>query len=310
MNRLLLTGLISASAISLVSCDKETENSYTNTTPVSAYNLYVSADGDAAPSTGSALYKFTLKFPESTIQVAADNMALPGGSTASFSTVGMKLASAIVSVDETSREVIAFGAEDATEGGTDVSELKGYLTQAACLPPDITVPGYKWFVPSNTLHYVVMQYTLNDRWNVRTFWPDATFKGSTVTSYPGMTEAYSNSGISYRIVMRLNKDNALTDKADIIFYNAKFAPKAPEITVVLKNLDLKFNDRGYTVEGTDVIPYMVEADDLQETPRFKFNKFDMRVTGDLTSAVIVYQVADVYKGTFTGVCVVRPATIN
>ncbi len=310
MNRLLLTGLISASAISLVSCDKETENSYTNTTPVSAYNLYVSAAGDAVPSTGSALYKFTLKFPESTIQVSADNMALPGGSTSSFFTVGMNLASATIKVDETSREVIAFGADEATESGSAVSELSGYLTQAAYLPPDITVPGYKLFVPSNTLHYVVMQYALNDRWNVRTFWPDATFKGSTITSYPGMTEAYSNSNISYRIVMHLNEDKAVTDKADIIFYNAKFAPKAPEITVVLKNLYLEFNDRGYTVKGDDVIPYMVEAEDLQETPRFKFNKFDMRVTGDLTSAVIEYQVADVYKGSFSGVSVVRPTALD
>lgn len=64
------------------------------------------------------------------------------------------------------------------------------------------------------------------------------------------------------------------------------------------------------MKGDDVIPYMVEAEDLQETPRFKFNKFDMRVTGDLTSAVIEYQVADVYKGSFSGVSVVRPTALD
>ncbi len=302
---------MAGAAVSLVSCDKEngSGSSYSSTTPVSAYNLYVSAAGDGEAYTGTAVYKFTLKIPEYTIQLAADAMATPGGSTASFSTVEMNFATAYVSVDDMSREVIAFGAEDAAEGGTKVSGLKGYLTQAAYLPVGETVPGYTVLVPSNSLHYAVMQYTLNDRWNVRTFWPDATFRGSTVTSYPGMTDAYSTDGISYRVVMQL-RDGAISDKADVIFYNAKFAPNAPEITVVLKNLDLQFTENGYTVSGVDAIPYMVEAGALQETPRFKFNRFDMDVTGDLTTAVIGYQVADVYTGSFTGVSVVRPVSGN
>lgn len=306
-----MTGFVAVSVFAMSSCSKDSEsnNSYTSTTPISAYNLYVASDGSGSSSTGLALYDFTMTFPAYTIQVSADNMAVPGGVSSSFATVPMNLKSSMVTVEETGREIISFSSDNASESSTRIRNLKGSLTQAAYFPPEVTVPGYKLLLPGNTKHYVLMQYNLNDNWDVRTFWPDVTFKGSTVTTYPGMGEAFFNSGISYRVVMQL-KDKAITDKADVIFYNAKFAPKAPEITVVLKNLDLEFNERGYTIKGHDVIPYMLEAGELQETPRFKFNSFDLRVAGDLTSAVIDYRVADIYSGSFTGISVVKTSNLN
>lgn len=304
MNKLLLIGVVAASSLAITSCSGDSENRSTTTTPINAYNLFVPASGDGDVYTGLALYKFVTTFPEATIQLGVDNMTMPGGGNTSFSTISMPIASAMVSVDDSGREVIIFGDKNPGESGAKISNLSGSLTQAVYFPPNVSVPGYKLFIPGNSLHYVLMQYELNNDWNVRTFWPDMTFRGSTVTSYPGMTEAYSNSNIAYRVVMHL-KDNALTDKADVIFYNAKFAPKAPEITVVLKDLDLVFSDKGYTVEGKDVIPYTVEAGALQETPRFKFNTFDLAAAGDMTTAVINYQVADIYKGSFTGNSVVK-----
>lgn len=304
MNKILLIGAVAASSLALTSCSENSDNSSTTTVPINAYNLFVPSSGDGDVYTGLALYRSVITFPATTIQIGTDNMAMPGGGNVSFSTINMPLASAMLSVDDEGREVIIFGDKNPSDKGASVSNLSGSLTQAVYFPPNVTVPGYKLFIPGNSLHYMVMQYDLNNEWNVRTFWPDMTFRGSTVTSYPGMEEAYSNNNIAYRVVMQL-KDNAVTDKADVIFYNAKFAPKAPEITVVLKDLDLVFSDKGYTVEGKDVIPYTVEAGALQETPRFKFNTFDLAATGDMTTAMINYQVADIYKGSFTGNSVVK-----
>ena len=307
MNKLLLIGVVAASSLAITSCSGDSENRSSTISPINAYNLFVPASGDGDVYTGLALYKFVTTFPEATIQLGVDNMTMPGGGNTSFSTISMPIASAMVSVDDSGREVIIFGDKNPGESGAKISNLSGSLTQAVYFPPNVSVPGYKLFIPGNSLHYVLMQYELNNDWNIRTFWPDMTFRGSTVTSYPGMTEAYSNSNIAYRVVMQL-KDNALTDKADVIFYNAKFAPKAPEITVVLKNLDLAFSDKGYTVKGSDIIPYMVEAGTLQETPKFKFNSFALTAIGDMSTAMINYEVADVYKGTFTGNSVVKPSS--
>lgn len=313
MKHSLIFGTALAAALVFSSCLKDNDgNSATSTATIPAFNLYTPISGMAAPSTGLAYYSFSSAFPEQTITIDVDNMAMPGGGTGGFKTTAMPFAQGQVSVEGVNCLTLAFSSENANVSGNRVTDLNALVTQAVYAPGNQEIPGYKRLIPGNTLQYVVMQYNLNDTWRVRTFWPDMTFRGSTTTTYPAdMTDpsgeklTFQNDDIAYRVVMELSKEYAITGKADVIFYDAKFAPKAPEITVVLKNLDVKFSSSGYKLSGTDIIPYMVEAGVLQETPRYKFNSISVDCTGDLTASIITYKVADVFNGRFQGQSVAK-----
>jgi len=304
MKKFLVFGTAVAALLLMSSCMKDDDgNSSSRTALIPAYNLYTPLSGVAAPSVGLARYNFTTAFPAQTITVSTDNMVMPGGTVGSFKCMPLQFDQGQMMVDDINRLTIEFSGSNVSESGSKVTSLNGLITQAAYAPGDQEIPGYKRLIPDNSLQYVIMQYVLDDTWQVRTFWPDMTFRGSTTTTFPGdsgESSTFQNDDIAYRIVMELTKENALTGKADVIFYNAKFAPNMPGITVVLKNLDLKFTTAGYTISGKQAVPYMVEAGELQETPRFKFDNISVECTGDLSSAIITYQVATVFKGRFQG----------
>lgn len=304
MKKTILYGMIAATALTITSCDKESENSYTSTNLIPAYNLFTSADSNEAPFVGLGAYNFTLKVPDNTFEMNVSSMPAPGGTTASFATKAISFISGYITFENKAYEQIKFSSNLPTATGTEISDLNVLLTQAVYRAPEGTgLQDYTPFVPSKTMHYAFMQYKYTDDWSVRTFWPDVTFRGTTTTTYPGMEGPFVNKTMSYRVVMQ-RKENAITNKADVIFYNARFAPKAPEILVVLKNLDLKFTQRGYEISGQDVIPYMLEGEGLTETPRYKFNAFTLTVGGDMTTASVSYRVAEVFKGEFQGSCVI------
>lgn len=313
MKHSLIFGTALATALVFSSCLKDNDDSSSTTkVTIPAFNLYTPISDASEVTTGLAYYSFTTVFPEQTIAIDVDNMALPGGGTAGFETTAIKFVQGQMTADGANYLTWEFSSDNPSKSGNRISSLKAFITQTAYAPGDVDVPGYPRLIPGNTFQYVVMQYNLNDTWRVRTFWPDMTFRGSTTTTYPedmtnpsGGKLTFQNDDIAYRVVMELTKEHALTGKADIIFYNAKFAPKAPEITVVLKNLDVKFTNAGYTVSGKDIIPYMVESGELQETPRFKFNSISVDCTSDLTTSIITYQVAGVYSGRFQGQSVAK-----
>ena len=304
MKKTILYGMIAATALTITSCDKESENSYTSTNLIPAYNLFTSADDNASPFVSLGAYNFTLRVPDNTFEMNVSSMAVPGGTTASFATKPISFTSGYITYDNKAYEQIKFSSNLPSASGTEISDLNVLLTQAVYSAPEGTgLQDYTLFVPCKSMHYAYMQYTYPGGWNVRTFWPDVTFSGTTTTTFPGMETPFVNDKMMYRVVMQ-RKDNKIGDKADVIFYNAKFAPAAPEILVVMKNLDLKFTQRGYEISGQDVIPYMLEGEGLTETPRYKFNAFTLTVGGDMTTASVSYRVAEVFKGEFQGSCVI------
>lgn len=304
MKKILMLGMMAAAALTFTSCDKDDDkgNSYTSSYLIPAYNLFTSATGDADPFVGIGGYNFTLRLPAETFDMNVANMPAPGGVTVSFTTKALPFTSRYATSDKRVYEEFKFNSASPIATGTEISDLNVLLTQAVYSEPAGTgLQGYTPFVPCQTQHYAYMQYKYSN-WNVRTFWPDVTFSGTTTTTYPGMEGPFVNEKMTYRVVMQRN-DNVIVNKADVIFYNAQFAPKAPEIVVVLKDLDLKFTQGGYEISGSDVVPYMIEGQGLTETPRYKFNSFNLAVGGDMTKANITYRVAEVFNGTFQGRCV-------
>lgn len=282
----------------LVSCGADDDdNGQTTTVPVHAFNHYTELTTGSYAGFGKAVYQFTLKFPASTLQIYTESMSLPGGSQTNFTTSPMAVRPSGMSLDGTYREVIPFATDAPMQKGT-VSGLKGVLTQSAWLPG--VVAGFPLTVPSMSSHYAVMQYDLNDRFHVKTFWNDITLAGTTVTTFPGMSGPYENNSVTYRIIMDL--ENPAECKADLIIYNAKFAPQMPALNpILLKGLPVVFTDAGYKIKGVDIVPKLEQDNTMQDNPKFTFNSFVIECSGpEMNSFVIRYKVASVYEGSFAG----------
>lgn len=310
MKKILKLSLAAAILLPLASCNNDAnENSYTRGLPISAYNLVTSADdATVAPAVSLSGYNVTFKYSnqENTLQFKSGNVVLPDGGSVSFTTKPILVNVSSATVDDIPREVIKFSSENPSESGAEVTSLNGVITQSAYFPGSAVVKGYDLLFPSSIKHYAVMDYRLNEQWRVRTFWRDMTFVGSTTTTYPNMSGPYTDTKFRYRIYMKTNDKGALTGKADVILYNAKFAPPAPLITVVLRDLDLKFSNSGYTLSGTDIIPDQVnDGGELTPNPKYMFNNFTFTAVGDLTQATASYQVATVFKGQFQGSSIVK-----
>lgn len=286
-------------ALGVTSCNGDSEDKRILSGIVPAYNLFTPLGGDGKVGVALASYIYSAKSPEAVIALSVTGMALPNGAMATFSTVEMPMRPEIVQIDGNSYEIIGFSAASATQNGVAVKDLKGYLNQAAYPAPELK--DYPVLLPGGSSHYIVADYNLSDEWRVRTFWPDMTFRGTTETTYPGMTEAFTTGDIKYRVVMRRDANNGLTGKADIIFYDAKFAPQAPPLSVVLlKDLDLAFTAKGYVVTGKNIAPMTLENGGYTPNKFFTFNEFSMEVSGNLTFAKIGYKVAGKYEGSFQG----------
>lgn len=313
MKKSLLLGFAAVAAVSLVSCDKHEDNSYQTSIAVPVYNLFTPINGDGNPFVGSAIYSFTVVYPAETITISTNNLSNPNGTSGSFTTKPLSFDAKYYTVDDTGRESISVKSQDPNDSGISIYDLNCLLTQAVYFPPRVTdtdaLPEYhglNWHRPISSYHYVFAQFQYGDDYNVRSFWYDQTFKGQTITSYPsgtGMT-TYNTEGISYRVVMQLKKDGSISDKADLIMYDAKFAEPQPELSyIVLKDLNLQFTNEGYTITGDDVIPLVAENGEYTPYPAFVFNNFKASVSGNLTGVSMAFTVAGRFSGNFTGSCI-------
>ncbi len=311
MKKILKLSLAAAILLPLASCnDDSSKNSYTRGLPISAYNLVTAVDdASVKPAVGLSGYNVTFKYEDqkNSVQIKSGNVVLPDGGSISFTTKPMAVNVSTVTVDDSNRELIKFTSENPSESGAEVSQLNGMITQSGYYPGSAEVKGYDLLFPSSTKHYPILDYVLNEKWRVRTFWRDMTFMGSTITTGSNMPGPFTNTKFRYRIYMKTNTNGALTGKADVIFYNAKFAANMPfEMTIVLRDLDLKFSNSGYTLSGTDVIPDMVsDGDQFTPYPSFVFNNFTFTAVGDLTQATASYKVAGKYNGQFQGSSIVK-----
>lgn len=284
----------------LTACDKDNETPGTvDTYKIPAYNLYTSVSGSGGATVQLATYNFAIALPATTLKLYAPGLTIPGGASAEFATTELPLKVGSVKVEEEAREILSFSSVRPAITGSEISNLEGMLTAAVYEPPFL-IDGFDRFVPSNVLHYAVMQYQINNVWQVRTFWPDVTFCGTTTTSMPSSANSFISDTPKYRVIMHL--DRAASDyTADVIIYNAQFASTMPRLqAIAIKDLKLQFTQSGYEISATNVVPSMLESGQLIETPKFIFNQFNLTSQGDMTSANATYQVANMFSGRFTG----------
>lgn len=302
MKKIYLLGSL-ALLMGLVSCHKDDYN-YQQSAVTSALNIITELDG-SNPIVTQGDYQFDYKFNSTTqLGTISTNSLIIDNTKHDFTTIEQNYKS--------NGYNLYFVNPQSANG--NLSNSTFFITPQYYYPA-LFVEGMALNEnPYNLQPYVIAaQYTLDNKYLVRTFQPNTLFYGKTITSYPGTdgnTVTYepgageNEQPMVYQLSLNI-KDN----KADVVIYNAKFAPPMPGLAeIYLKDLDVDFTGCNVKVTGSNIIPLAPEGEDgeLSEYPGFPFNNFELVTQGgDLTKCIISYTVATRFKGYFEGSYVVE-----
>lgn len=298
-----IMGLMLFGALGLTSCNLEPdEKDNYQVTDFTACNLVIPNDGDAFATRGN-VYRLTFYPTIGNVTVQGNNINL-GYTNVDFLTSEMPyVQNQMLNEDMTITDIVKFQGGIYNLNGVTVTDLKGFYSTIVNIitKDDTQIEGLptKFYLP------LIMQYTVNNNYRIKTFMPDQVYTGTTTLYTESTGTNFTNDEGKYRIVF----SNDLK-KADVIFYNAKFAERMPSITFVLRDLDVVYNKAGFAVqipEGETIIPLWAEGNSLTPFPSYKFTSFLLSNSSDnLATAAINYTVegmGDRYRGMFTGVYV-------
>lgn len=285
------------------SCNKnDPESTYTTSYPI--YNLYTPLNSDRVAHVSPATYQLRYDLVAVTVEVSGSGLTW-NNTTYNFTTSPTRFNSGYAS---DGGEMIEFKDASATVAGMPLS-LSGMLTNRKYYTTQ-AVPGIKGG-PLNysELPVIAFSYNVGDLYSVRTFNPEAYMGGTTQTTYEmkGEHKTYTTDKMLYRTVI-----DPQTMTADLVIYNARFAEEMGRdlVAVVVKGLKVEWIPNGYSISGSNIIPEYLEGGALQPIPPFIFNSISVSTVGDrMTDFVIDYEVAEQYKGHFTG-SVILPVPSN
>lgn len=293
----LLLSSFAAIALSLSSCNLDTdeEDNYM-TGSYTCCNLVIPSNGNAFATNGN--YSMAFYFNSGTASLSSTNLNL-GNGTMSFTTNNMPTDTKYYEYNGKTLDVTYFSGGYSNKEGAMVENVNGYLSSIVNVlsTNDPENPAY----PFTSRIAFVSTYKVNDDFTVKTFMPDAIYTGTTNIQTAGSSELpFSNDEVKYRIVF--SKD---FNKADVIFYNAKFASAMPvTINFVLQNLNVEYNKNGYIISGENLTPQLYEASGLTPAPRYQITSFKFQNTSDdltIGSALYTVQIGEnQYYGDFQG----------
>lgn len=245
-------------------------------------------------------YNVLLNAPKRTASVSTSNLKF-GNSDHTFGTKDMAMTATGYTVGYSYGEIYAFRGTDgnmASSGNAEITDLSAKVTPFGYFSK-VYVPGYPQY--SAMPLRLVMSYRYDSEYTVRTIPADSFYSGKTTSTYPvqgGAVESYETETPLYRLVLNTEKMTA-----DVIIYDAQFAPQMPKMTaMVVKGLTLTATRDGFTAKGESIIPETVEGGMVTPFPSFPFNTIEVRSTGgDLTQATIDYSVGGRFTGKFTGI---------
>lgn len=293
----LLLSLFSASIL-MSSCNlgNDNEDNYQTGTYTCA-NLVIPANGESFATKAS--YNMTYYFLSGTAALSTSNLSL-GYSTVSFMSSQMPCETRLYNVDGKTKDVTTFSGGMANDNGVVIQNIKGFTSSIVNLVDDNLplMPGFPFIgrIP------LVVTYTANYDYTVKTFMPDAVYTGTTTIMTQGSENApFNNSGILYRVAF--SED---LKKANVFVYNGRFAENMPvTMNFMLKDLEVEYTRNGYIISGKDLIPMIPEGNDYTDYGQaYVFNNFELiNSSEDLTVSTVMYTVQigkAKYNGSFTG----------
>lgn len=291
-------GIIAASALLLTACDMGSSDSTQSVNYLSA-NLVTPKDGSASFATPGT-YTVFMNITQGTLSIATNNLMI-NNTAYSFATDTTQVKSEIVNTEMGNGQTIT------------IDNPKGFFNNNRTLPLlngkfVISSLNYKYGgqganlsqTPLYAYPVIISHYDVGSDYTVRTFPPDACYLGNTSTTYP--TEAGTGSYYNKDMVYRVEITDFAKKKANVYIYQAKFAEAAPTLTgVVLKDLNISWENNYYTISGENITPGVIEGTQTTPNDKYVFDKFNFTTVGpDMTNANITYEVAGKFKGSFSG----------
>ena len=316
MKKYLTIGAVSAlMAGTLMSCDTDGNTEITYNYVASTYNLYTRLDGAEGYDIQMANYQLKILAHDYTVETTAESMAIPGGGKLNIKLNPIKYELYQGGLDGHGAVLYKFGATNPSESGASVQDLSVYFTQACFIPETINGLKINLLVPNVSGQgvgypgypfYFVANYKLDNRWLVRTFWPDQSFDGKTELDINGSTVV--NEKMRYRVAMKVDESGVIGNKADVLIYQAALAADqtSSQKVVVLKDLDLQFSKNGWTVSGTNITGQTMNSDKLEPNTDYVFNTFTASATGDMTQMTCSYELNSNTEGQFSGSYMLKP----
>ena len=275
--------------------DNDDSDNYTQI-PYKMCSLVIPQNGDSYPTTSS--YYLTVYPYSGSVSLGVNNLIIDGNKV-DFATSKMSLTENAYSYEDSNSFMVVrkFSGGTYSQNMVQVNGLSGFASEIIYLPPSNMVANPLY--PFTVNYPLVVQYTLNNEYTVKTFSPDAIYNGTTTVTTRSTNESFSDENVAYRVFM---KDGY--KKADVVFYNGKFAQNMPAINFVVRDLDVVYTKTGYIVEKpadvAQIAPEMFEGGEYTPFPMYQFTRFLLNPTNDqLTEASIEYDIARVVQGAVT-----------
>lgn len=283
--------MIAASMFLFASCGTDVEDTTGNIT-YSALNFVTPMNGEGDPFFVESNYAFYFNFSQAKTSVAVNGLKLNNvdynftTDTIAYNQYYVQTTQGVGMYNEIKGAKANVNKDKLLPLGAFNCEITGLFYWNTTVIPGFDSPKLQ----NGDGSMLVMQYNIGNEYTVRTVQPDEFFSGTTVTTINmgGTMSQFENKEAGYRV--KLNKDYKT---ADVIIYNARFAEQMPKLTaVVLRGLDVKFEDGNYYIEGKDIIPQVPESGALTDYTNYPFNNFELTFTDHkLTCAYISYNVS-------------------
>lgn len=306
-NKFLLAFMGLGLGLSSCNLENDVQDNYI-TSSFRCANLVIPAD----EPTFATEANYTLQYFTTTgeISIGGVNVNL-GSKTFNFTSAPMQSSTTYYDVDwsPTPLDVTTFNNGYANDGSMLVQNLNGFSSSIVNILSEVdpinNLFPFRAYVP------LVISYNVNYDYTIKTFMPDAIYKGMTVVNTIGSTDEPRNvDGIRYRVVF-----DSEFKKASIFFYEANFGSPMPaniKVNFLLKDLDVEFVKNGYRIYGTNVVPLLYANGGWDENPAFPFPSFEfINTSDDLTVGIANYRInafGTEYSCSFSGYYVLAGGT--
>ena len=288
------------------SCNNKQDFHSTSTFNLESYSLVTGPNQDAAVTLTN--YTFITDNYNYTLMLNSDDLVI-GGNKVDFSTTEMPMVYGVIRM-KGAKEYSSFYLSESKSAGNvgsmPITDVFADFTTCTNTYNDSIVNlladqlKLNPIVYPRTKIYSETQFKVGD-FQIRTFWKDMLFTGTTNVAGGGLDTPTTASKPSYRVLMNLDTPGSY--KADVFMYNISFLGGENTVNYVVKGVPVRFDNNGFVIECSDVTPEAIALKTDQTAPAIKLSTLNIRSSSqDLTKAECRYQIEGSYTCSFSGTC--------
>ena len=300
MKKILLP--LAALAVIAISCDTNVKDS-TATNTYGGYNLIENLHDLSEPALATEGY-YTVKqnITRWTVDLEANEMIIDNQKyTFETDTMGIKPKNFGDNIS-----YMGFSSTGNIGKGAKITDLSGYLAASYVLTStNVLSPSYKF--EKGVSGRLILDYTLNDQYHIKTFWPQACYVGQSYISEG--SSSYSTEDTGYHVSIDFAKKIATVYALE--FKVGTLSEDSAPGVILLEEIPVTMTHYGYHIEVSapkTTVPGVVDnKSQFVATTRYNVTDFTLDLTSpDLTDVQITFKI-DGKSVYFKGCSIVKTA---